>query len=75
MITPTYDDVHPLFGLLFTQHFLVMVDEYPGISEIVERCLARSTIAGDTINRWCAWGAVLRDTRGIEVVGLYGKHF
>jgi hypothetical protein len=74
MITPTHDDVPPPFGPLFTQSFLVKVDEYAGISEIIEQCTTRSTIGGDAINRRCAWGAVLRDTRGIEAAGLYGKH-
>jgi hypothetical protein len=74
MITPTYDDVHPPCGPLFSQNFPVMVDEYTGISAIIEGCTARSTIAGDTMNRWCAWGAVLRDTREIEAAGPYGKH-
>ena len=74
MITPTYDDVHPPFGPLFSQNGFVMVDEYTGISEIIEQCTARSTIAGNMVNRWCAWGAVLRDTIGIEAAGLYGKH-
>jgi hypothetical protein len=59
MITPTHDDVHPPFGPLFTQNFLVMVDEYAAISEIIERCTTRP---------------VLQDTRGIEAAGLYGKH-
>ena len=53
MITPTHNDVHPPFRPLFTRNFLVMVDEYTGISEINEHCTARSPLAGDTMIRWC----------------------
>ena len=73
MIPPTHDDVHPPFGPLFTRAFFVMVAEYTGISEIIERCTARSTLAGDTMNRWCDKCTVLRDTRGIEAAGLNGR--
>ena len=62
------------FGPLFTQNFPEMVDEYTVISEIIGQCTARSTRAGDTMNHWCARGAVLRDFKGIEEAGLYGKH-
>jgi hypothetical protein len=74
MITPTHDDVYPPFGPLFTRKFLLSVDEYAGISEIIEQGNAQSAIAGDTMNRWGARSAVLRDTRDIEVAGLYGIH-
>ena len=74
MITPTHDDVHPPFGPLFTRNFPEMVDEHTVISEIIEQCTARSTIAGDTMNHWCVWEAVLRDFKGIVEGGLYGKH-
>ena len=74
MITPTYDDVHPPSGQLFTRKFLDMVDEYAGNSEIIDQCNAQSTIAGDTMNRWGARSAILRDRRKIEAAGLYGKH-
>jgi len=56
MITPTHDDMHPPFGPLFTRNFLVMVDEYTGIAEIIEQCTSRSPMAVDTMNRWCAPG-------------------
>jgi hypothetical protein len=74
MITPTHDDVHPPIGPLSTRKFLIRVDEYAGTSEIIERGNAQSAIAGDTMNRWGARIAVLRDTRDIEVAGLYGIH-
>ena len=74
MITPSYDDVHPPFGPLFTRKFLIMVDEFAGTSVIIERGNAQSAIAGDTMNRWRARSAVLRDTRDIEAAGLYGNH-
>ena len=73
MIPPTHDDVHPPSGPLFIRNFLEMVDEYAGISEIVERYTARSTRSGDTMNRWSDKCTVLRDTRGIEAAGLNGK--
>ena len=72
MITPTHDNVHPPSGPLFIRNFLEMVDEYAGISEIIERCTARSTGAGDTMNGWSDKCTVLRDTRGIKAAGLYG---
>jgi len=56
MITPTHDDVHPPFGPLFTRNLFEMVDEYTGISEIIGQCTARSTMAWDMMNRWCALG-------------------
>ena len=74
MITPTHDDVHPPFEPLCTRKFLIMVDEYAGTSVIIERGNGQSAIAGDTMNRWGARSAVLRDTRDIEVAGLYGIH-
>ena len=77
MITPSYDDVHPLFGPFFTRKFLIMVDEYAGTSgtsEIIKQCTAQSGIAGDTMNQWGARSAVLWDTRDIEAAGLYGNH-
>jgi len=74
MITPSYDDVHPPFGPLFTRKFLIMVDEYAGTSEIIKQCTAQSGIAGDTMNQWGARSAVLRDTRDIVAAGLYGNY-
>ena len=74
MFTPTYDDVHPPSGPLFTQVFPEMVDDYTVISGIIEQCTARSSVSWDTMNHWCAWEAVLRETRKIEVAGLYEKH-
>jgi len=73
MITPKHDDVHPPFGLLFTEKFLVMVDEYAGISKSVRRCPAQSTIAGETINWWYATGEVIWGNKRMEVAGPYGK--
>ena len=73
MITPTYDDVHPPFGPLLAQKFSVKVDECAGIAESIRRCPSRSTIAGDSMNWWCAWGAVLRGNKGMEVAGQYGE--
>jgi len=67
MITPTYDDLHPPFGPLLAQKFSVMLDECDGIAESVRRCPARSTLAGDTMNRWYAVGAVIRGNRELEV--------
>jgi len=73
MITPTHYDVPPPFGLLFTENFLVMVDEYTGISEIIEQYTTRGTIAGNTMNRWYVPGAIPGGNKGIEVAGQYGE--
>ena len=73
MITPIHDDVHPPFGLLFTGNILVIVDERADISGIIEQYTARGTIAGDTITRGCAPGAVLRGNRGLGVAAPYGE--
>jgi hypothetical protein len=73
MITPIYD-MNPPSGLLFTQDFPEMVYEYNVISEIIGQCTARSTVAGDTMDRWCTWDAVIRAIKKIEVAGLYGKY-
>jgi len=74
MFTPTYDDVHPPSGPLFTQNFPEMVDDYTVISGIIEQCTVRSSVSWDTMNYWCTRGAVLRDFKGIEECGLYDKH-
>jgi hypothetical protein len=74
MITPTHKDVHPPFRHHFNLNFNVRVDKFAGISAIIGQCTARSTVAGDTMNYWCTWGAVLRDFKGIEECGLCGNH-
>jgi methanogenesis imperfect marker protein 11 len=58
MITLTPDDVKKRFGPLFSQKFLVMVDECSGRVEILEQCRARGTIEWDAMNRRRAGGAV-----------------
>ena len=73
MITPTHYDVPPPFGLLFTVNFHVMVDEYAGISEVIEQYTARGTIIGDTMNWWCAPGATTGGNKEMEVAGQYGE--
>ncbi len=52
------DDVKERFGPLFSQKFLVMVDEQSGRAEIIEKCRARGTIEWDAMNRRRAGGAV-----------------
>jgi methanogenesis imperfect marker protein 11 len=58
MITLTPDDAKKRFGPLFSQKFLVMVDERSGRAEIIETCRARGTIEWDAMNRRRAGGAV-----------------
>jgi len=58
MITLTPDEVRKRFGQLFSQKFLVMVDEKSGQAEILEQCRARGTIEWDAMNRRRAGGAV-----------------
>ncbi|MGA2121095.1 MAG: tRNA(Ile2) 2-agmatinylcytidine synthetase [Methanoregula sp.] len=58
MITLTPDDAKKRFGPLFSQKFLVMVDECSGQAEIIEQCRARGTIEWDAMNRRRAGGAV-----------------
>jgi methanogenesis imperfect marker protein 11 len=58
MITLTPDDAKKRFGPLFSQKFLVMVDESSGQAEIIEQCRARGTIEWDAMNRRRAGGAV-----------------
>jgi methanogenesis imperfect marker protein 11 len=58
MITLTPDDAKKRFGPLFSQKFLVMVDESSGRAEIIEQCRARGTIEWDAMNRRRAGGAV-----------------
>jgi len=58
MITLTPDEVTKRFGLLFSQKFLVMVDEQSGRAEILEQCRARGPIEWDAMNRKRAGGAV-----------------
>jgi methanogenesis imperfect marker protein 11 len=58
MITLTPDEVKKRFGPLFSQKFLVMVDENSGRAEIIEQCRARGTIEWDAMNRRRAGGAV-----------------
>jgi methanogenesis imperfect marker protein 11 len=58
MITLTPDEVKKRFGPLFSQKFLVMVDENSGRAEILEQCKARGTIEWDAMNRRRAGGAV-----------------
>ena len=58
MITLTPDEVKKRFGPLFSQKFLVMVDEDSGRAEIIEQCQARGTIEWDAMNRRRAGGAV-----------------
>jgi methanogenesis imperfect marker protein 11 len=65
MITLTPDDVKKRFGPLFSQKFLVMVDECNGAAEIREHCSTRGTIEWDAMNRKRAGGAVT----GIAVQG------
>jgi methanogenesis imperfect marker protein 11 len=60
MITLTPDDARKRFGPLFSQKFLVMVDEHSGRAEILEQCRARGTIEWDAMNRRRAGGAVTR---------------
>jgi len=59
MITLTPDDAKKRFGPLFSQKFLVMVDECSGRVEILEQCRARGTIEWDAMNRRRAGGAVM----------------
>jgi len=56
-LTPP-DDVNKRFGPLFSQNFLVMVDEQSGRAEILEQCRARGPIEWDAMNRRRAGGAV-----------------
>jgi len=58
MITLTPDEVTKRFGPLFSQKFLVMVDEQSGRAEILEQCRARGPIEWDAMNRKRAGGAV-----------------
>lgn len=58
MITLTPDEVTKRFGPLFSQKFLVMVDEQSGMAEILEQCRARGPIEWDAMNRRRAGGAV-----------------
>jgi methanogenesis imperfect marker protein 11 len=58
MITLTPDEVTKRFGPLFSQKFLVMVDEQNGRAEILEQCRARGPIEWDAMNRRRAGGAV-----------------
>jgi len=58
MITLTPDEVKKRFGPLFSQKFLVMVDENNGRAEILEQCKARGTVEWDAMNRRRAGGAV-----------------
>jgi len=58
MITLTPDEVTKRFGPLFSQKFLVMVDENSGQAEILEQCRARGPIEWDAMNRRRAGGAV-----------------
>ncbi|MCK9631410.1 MAG: tRNA(Ile2) 2-agmatinylcytidine synthetase [Methanoregula sp.] len=58
MITLTPDEVKKRFGPLFSQKFLVMVDENSGRAEILEQCRARGPIEWDAMNRKRAGGAV-----------------
>lgn len=60
MITLLPDDVKQRFGPLFSQKFLVMVDERTGSAEILEQCRVRGTIEWDAMNRNRAGGAVNR---------------
>ena len=58
MITLTPDEAKKRFGPLFSQKFLVMVDERHGRAEIIEQCRARGPIEWDAMNRRRAGGAV-----------------
>ena len=58
MITLTPYEVKQRFGPLFSQKFLVMVDELRGKAEIIEQCRARGPIEWDAMNRCRAGGAV-----------------
>jgi len=58
MITLTPQEVRERFGALFSQKFLVMVDEKAGLAEIREQCRARGTIEWDAANRMRAGGAI-----------------
>jgi hypothetical protein len=51
MICPTHDDVHSLSGLIFTRNVPIIVDKYADIAAIIERCPARSTMAGNNFFR------------------------
>ena len=75
MMTPNYDDIQPSSGPLFTRKFLVKVDEYTGISEIIEQCTARITMYRRYDEPVVYPGVrFFRDTKGIEAAGLYDKH-
>jgi hypothetical protein len=74
MITLTHDEVHPLSGLLFIKNFLVMVDEYAKISQIIEQSPTRNNTAGGTMKRWCVRKGLLWDNNRMEAAGFYGKH-
>lgn len=65
MIALTPDEVRQRYGTLFSKKFLVMVDEYAGLAEIIEHCSHRGTIEWDAMNRRRAGGAV----RAINVEG------
>ena len=65
MITLTPNEVKQRFGQLFSQKFLVMVDESSGRVEIIEQCKARGTVEWDAMNRRRAGGA----TSGCSVEG------
>jgi methanogenesis imperfect marker protein 11 len=58
MITLTPTEARKRFGPLFSQKFLVMVDEQSGRAEILEQCRARGPIEWDAMNRRRAGGAV-----------------
>ena len=58
MIRLTPDDAKKRFGPLFSQKFLVMVDERSGRAEIIEKCRARGTIEWDAMNSRRAGGSV-----------------
>jgi hypothetical protein len=57
MITLFPDVIKQWFGPLFSQKFLVMVDERTGTAEILEQCRVQGTIEWDAKNQRCAGGA------------------
>ncbi|HOT94779.1 MAG TPA: tRNA(Ile2) 2-agmatinylcytidine synthetase [Methanoregulaceae archaeon] len=58
MITLTPQEVRAHFGSLFSEQFLVMVDQAAGVAEIRETCRARGPVEWDAMNRQRAGGAI-----------------
>lgn len=58
MITLTPTEVRARFGALFSERYLVMVDQAAGVAEIRETCRARGPVEWDAMNRQRAGGAI-----------------